>query len=261
MSKIKLQMQIMPYDPIARVIWATPDPAHVVSLACSVTQKGIFAEEGVSHTERLSRLIRFLRTAKHGNPLEHAVICFDIGQISRACADQLRTHRMSSPTMSSTHYQIHTGYCHRVHHNLVEDETTVKAINHAMAAYDHIVNVQKVPKEDARQLLPMSTEVRYMLTINARSLMHLLTTRLCYRNVVEMCMLANVLHGHAREWFPDLFEDVGPTCNFLEQGTPGRKCYEGKMACNFKARASEVNEAIYEGYCSRVHKETKYERM
>ena len=220
---------ILPYDPKVEVLWATPNPAEAVTHACSVTQRGIFAL-GVGLTCDKAKLVQFLYNAGHGNPLEHAVISFDITQISRACADQLRTHRMASHTMSSTHYQDHGGYTHRVDSwEFITDKHLVSgAIEHAMAAYHKLTAHRDVPVSVARQILPLSTEARMILTINARSLMHMLPLRMCYRNTVETILLAERLCKAAHSWFPELFACAMKPCDY-------EGCKEGKMKCNYAA--------------------------
>ena len=222
---------ILPYDPKVEILWATLDPAKAVTRACSVTQKGVFAQgvfaQGVELTCDQAKLIQFLYHAGHGNPLEHAVISFDITQISRACADQLRTHRMASHTMSSTHYQDHTGYKHRVSREILADADLPLAIETAMHGYDLAIRTN-LPKEDARQLLPLSTEARMILTINARSLMHFLPLRMCYRNTIETILLAERLRKAAYTWFPELVHMAVKPCDY-------EGCKEGKMKCDFAA--------------------------
>ena len=220
-------VKILPYDPEVKIIWSTPNPVEVVTRACSNTQKGIFTQA----VKPNAALIKFLYEAEHGNPLEHAVISFDITQISRACADQLRTHRTTSPTMSSTHYQDHSDYPHRVSAEMSYSSTTnfggvvtAEAIEVAMQRYHDMIE-RGYAKEDARQLLPLSVEVHYILTINARSLAHMLYTRMCYRNTIETILCAERMHRAAMLWFPALFEHVGRSCD------KGR-CKEGKMRCD-----------------------------
>lgn len=227
-------MRIHFYDPQVKVLWATPSPTEVVTQACSVTQQGVFASEA----EPNAALMKFLYTAEHGSPLEHAVICMDITQISRACADQLRTHRMASHTMSSTHYQDHRAYHHRVEacENGVNFEFMAKGIEAAVAGYEQAVD-NGMPKEAARQCLPLSIEVRHMLTINARSLANFIRLRSCYRNTMEMVLLAERMRMVALNWFEDLFKWVDKPCVF-------EMCHEGKMHCDYKT--FEARKVYYE---------------
>lgn len=225
--------KIRPYNPHVQVIWATPNPTDVVTRACSITQKGVFAGEAVPN----AALIQFLNSAEHGSPLEHTVISMDITQISRACADQLRTHRLCSPTMSSTHYQDHSDYTHRVDESFLYGPGAARrtfAIDRVMDVYKQALSLGML-KEEARQLLPLSIEVRYMLTVNAWSLAHILRRRMCYRNTIETVLCANRIWEEACEWFPDLFLYVGKPC------THG-VCKEGKMRCNFAAAEQRLKQ-------------------
>ena len=219
---------IMPYDPKVEVLWATPDPLDVVASACSVTHKGAFALGADQYTDK-ERLIHFLHRAGHHSPFEHAVISLDITQISRACADQLRTHRMASHTMSSTHYQDHSGYVHRVSYDVLADPMLQVTIDTSMAGYALAIKTGLL-KEDARQLLPLSTETRVILTINARSLAHMLPLRMCYRNTIETVLLAERIREVVYSWFPVLFACAMRPCDYDSIG-----CREGKMACNMAA--------------------------
>lgn len=233
-------MKILEYDPQIKVIWATPNPTEVIGLACDVTQKGMFS----NGKDATPKLIKFLYQASHGSPLEHAVICLEISQISRACADQLRTHRIASPTMSSTHYQDHSHNTHRVAKELVDNPYAIVAIKKAMAMYETLIETG-YPKEEARQILPLSVEVKYLLTINARSLAHMLKTRLCYRNTIETILCAQAIYGKAYDWFPELFEHVHTVC-------VNDKCKEGIMCCDYEdvhnklGKYGEVNESKVE---------------
>lgn len=217
-------VKILPYDPKVEIIWSTPKPAEIVGMACSTTQKGIFAC-GVNTSPKL---IQFLYSAEHGNPLEHAVICLDITQISRACADQLRTHRTCSSTMSSTHYQNHSDYPHRVPIEMEQDPAVYSSTAECMNAYEQLVD--HYGTGDTRQLLPLSIEVRYMLTINARSLAHMIRLRSCYRNTIETILCAKRMRAVAVKWFPELFDHVDKPC-YEAHNEAG--CHEGKMRCNF----------------------------
>lgn len=217
-------VKILPYNPKVKVLWSTPKPALIVTKACSVTQKGIFANVDSPS----SVLIKFLLDADHGNPLEHAVICFDISQISRACADQLRTHRMCSPTMSSTHYQDHSDHPHRMPIEMCSDGL-IGWVDEGLEFMIKAYNMTKhAAHAEARQILPLSIEVRYMLTINARSLAKMLPMRMCYRNTIETILCAERVRRQAVEWFPELFGWIEKPCVF-------GKCKEGKMACDHKA--------------------------
>lgn len=157
--------------------------------------------------------------------MEHAVICFRITDVSRACFDQHVRHRIASYTSSSQHYQDYTSYDCFVHPYLVEDERVQKAHTEALKAYNLLMQDGEA-KEEARMMLPMSAGVNVVATMNARSLINFLQLRLCRRNVQEMRMLATAVHTMCCDWFPELFSMIGPYC-FMHNG----RCNQGKMSC------------------------------
>ena len=228
-------VKLLPYDPCVKIQWATPNPLYQICNAAANTMKGIFAKEQVVST----KIPSFLYRANHGSPLEHAVISFELTQISRACLDQLVRHRMGSFTSSSQHYQDHRDYPMRMSHKLIESYRAVKPavgymMNEAILGYSYLID-EGVQKEEARMLLPMSTEVRVIWTVNARSLANFINLRTCRRNVMEMLLLATRVRKQAQEWFPELFDDVGPDCT-----QPWVLCRQGKMQCDFFNRNEEM---------------------
>lgn len=211
---------LKPYAPKAQVIWSTPHPANVVALAAQQTMKKNPEIKG-----NPSALLSFLISADHLNPVEHAVICFRITDVSRACFDQHVRHRIASYTSSSQHYQDYTSYDCFVHPYMVNDERVQKAHAEAVNAYALLMQDGEA-KEEARMLLPMSAGVNVVVTMNARSLINFLQLRLCRRNVQEMQMLATAMHSMCCDWFPELFSMIGPYC-FMHNG----RCNQGKMSC------------------------------
>lgn len=100
-----------------------PYPANVVALAAQQTMKKNPEIKG-----NPSALLSFLISADHLNPVEHAVICFRITDVSRACFDQHVRHRIASYTSSSQHYQDYTSYDCFVHPYMVNDERVQRRI-------------------------------------------------------------------------------------------------------------------------------------
>lgn len=224
-------VKLLPYDPRVNIQWATPNPLYQICNAATNTMKGIFAKEQVANT----KIPSFLYRANHGSPLEHAVISFELTQISRACLDQLVRHRMGSFTSSSQHYQDHRDYPMRVSINMANpDATWTNLMDTVMSEYAWALD-NDVAKEEARMLLPMSTEVRVIWTVNARSLANFINLRTCRRNVMEMLLLATRVRKQAQEWFPELFDDVGPDCT-----QPWVLCRQGNMQCDFFNRNEEM---------------------
>lgn len=219
------------YNPKVEVLWSTPNPCHIVCTAARNSMKGIRATGEITYSEQLPK---YLFEANHGTPLEHAVISFEITQISRAAFDQLRTHRIGTFTSSSQHYQNHSDYeCYVAKEML---ETAEHALDTAFKEYNGRIQ-DGMPTYEARQLLPMAVEVRTIWTVNARSLINFINQRVCRRNVAEMILLAHRVHLRAIEWFPELFNHVN--CDCMQQASQW-KCKQGRMKCNM----NEVNETL-----------------
>lgn len=197
--------------PIINVVWSTLNPGATVAKACTISMKGKDAQEVDSN----EKLIRYIYTANHSSPLEHAVISMDIGNISRACLDQLTRHRMGSFTTSSTHYQNHSDYQISMDAN---DEVKL-LMDEVFKMYEQLAASSF---EQARQILPLGVESRCIWTVNARSLANFLNLRLCKRNVPEMVTLASSIQNVAVNWFPELFTIVGPDCKQTQ-------CTQGHM--------------------------------
>jgi len=218
-------MKILTYDDMkATVLWKSPLPQDIVKVALNVTMK---RKALLELDETLSpALTKFLVTAKHTSLLEHAVICFYLQNVSRSFLAQITRHRICSFTASSQHYQDYRDYPMVVHPDQKDNPMMRAALVEALHRYERLVDAvdARVLPQEARQLLPNASAVHMVWTINARALMNFLNLRCCKRNVDEMRHAAEVIRYEAIEWWPELFECIGPDC-FMD------KCTQGKMSC------------------------------
>jgi len=213
-------------DLVIYVLRCTYDPHLLVAEACNTTQKrdvNGFLDVG---SDRIPKLIKYLVTANHTSPLEHAVITVRIEGMSRSLLAQLTRHRMGSFTASSQHYQQYEEYSHVIHPDMVTLEGVADFLKRADNMYNYCIE-SGIPKEEARQVLPNAKAVNLMWTVNARSLVNFFNQRLCRRNVKEMLQFAIQLHTTCYEWFPELFKHVGPDCEMLGG------CTQGHMKANY----------------------------
>ena len=216
-------MQIKPYDPRIVTINATHNPTGIVAMAAHNTQLAPRSTLLAAPANHNSALIKYLVEAGHTSVLEHAHITFVIDQISRGCADQLRTHRMGSWTVSSTHYNKHEDVTYYMDIMSCGNPAIIEQLIQHHELY--IKERERIGAE-ARQMLPLATETRLMWTVNARALLNFFRVRLCERNMQEMVMCAYRILEQAKEWFPELFclPYVGPDCEYIG-------CTQGSMAC------------------------------
>ena len=75
------------------------------------------------------------------------------------------------------------------------------------SAYEKLTTAG-VPKEDARYILPSAIKTKLVMTLNARSLMHMVWQRTALQAQWEIRQLAENLHGLAREATPELWTRI-----------------------------------------------------
>lgn len=187
-----------------------------VANAARLTQMNPY-KEGTPHALK-EGLIKYLYQADHRSVFQHVVMSVRMYNISRSCADQVRTAHHLSVTSTSQHYKDHSEFPFFCKDGDVE----VQCLR-AREAYTDMVN-DGMPKEEARQCLPMAMGASLIVTGNAQAWANFLHTRLCRRNVEEMILLAKRMDSILSDWFPELFHAVGPQC--YED-----KCKQGRMSC------------------------------
>lgn len=82
-----------------------------------------------------------------------------------------------------------------------------------------------VDKEDARNILPMSTQTRIVMTMNVRSLYNFFHLRCCERAQSEIRQLAHLMLEEVKKIAPGLFKTAGAPCEATGL------CPEGSMSC------------------------------
>lgn len=217
---------------------ATPDPERLVCLAArgdymksppwtvdfDTVMKPI---QGKTPEEKIERFLQQLILAGHWGPFEHPVITFGIEGMSRVTLAQLTRHRIAS-------FDIQSGRYVSLKRLTPEDfiwppsfsleavksrergageitlspeeraEIVNRAFREVLSAYQALVQ-GGVPKEDARYLLPEATPVNGTMSINARSLMHVIALRSFGDAQWEIRDLVSQMLEIAHEWMPITF--------------------------------------------------------
>ena len=95
--------------------------------------------------------------------------------------------------------------------NIQSNEAAYRAYDEALkgvySAYEKMV-AAGVPKEDARYILPSAIKTKIVVTLSARSLMHLVWQRTALQAQWEIRELATVLHRLAKEAAPELWTKI-----------------------------------------------------
>lgn len=188
-----------------QLIAITPDAEALIARCARVSHRS----EGTG-PESDRKLIRRLVELGHDSVLEHAVATFAISGVSRACANQLTRHRLASFVQESQRY-VDVRDRPLVRPPSFSDEDWQEARRlyaDALALYENLV-ARRVPKEDARFVLPIGAATQLVLTANFRELRHILRLRLARSAQWEIRELGRRMLTILLDHAPSVFEDLG----------------------------------------------------
>ena len=147
----------------------------------------------------------------HESIIEHASITFDISGISRACSHQLVRHRIASYSQESQRYVDMTAPEFVIPPAVAESPQAMAVWNDLMGqvteAY-HRLRDLGVLKEDARFVLPNATATRIIVSMNLRSLRHLIAVRCDRAAQWEIRALALEMLRQVHALAPAVFDDL-----------------------------------------------------
>lgn len=143
--------------------------------------------------------------------LDHVFYMFEIEDCSRVTTHQLVRHRAVSYDQESQRFSAATREGVVTPPSIQADEAAYRAYDEglkaAYAAYEKMV-AAGVPKEDARYVLPSAIKTKLVMTLNARSLMHMVWQRTALQAQWEIRELATILHRLAQEATPELWTKI-----------------------------------------------------
>lgn len=200
---------------------------------CAAAAHSCYSEKGATDLmeewdeERGARWLGNPLASGHRSVIEHASYTFSIEGISRACTHQLVRHRLASFSQQSQRYVRQDGADYVMPESIGEDEEAARRFR---ALMDHIWEEyqflsERVPKEDARYVLPNACTTKITVTMNARELWHFFELRCCNRAQWELRAVADEMLRLVRKVSPFIFDKAGPPC--VSRG----RCPEGKMSC------------------------------
>lgn len=135
----------------------------------------------------------------HMSVYEHVSFTFIIEDVSRALLAQLTRHRHAAYSVQSQRYCDMLN-CEFVIPENIDSFSVWSALRHVADAYKAMIN-NRVPKEDARMILPNATPTTLAFTVNARALVEISGQRLCNRAQKEI-----------RELFQSIKKEVAVVC-------------------------------------------------
>ncbi len=175
------------------------------------------------------RLIKLVLSSGHTSTLEHANFTFAVQGISRTCTHQLVRHRIASYSQQSQRYvKMGSNFNYIIPPAIGNNKKFLKIFKNqilqAKKVYDELIKAG-FKKEDARFLLPNSSETKIVITMNARALLHFFEKRLCIRAQWEIRQMADLMLKQVKKIAPNIFRYAGPTCKTQ------KICWEGDMSC------------------------------
>ena len=218
----------------AELIKYTNDPEQTIALAAKLCYSDSDIQNLKTDIESkdISGFIKKLLSLGHLSTMEHASFTFGIEGVSRALLAQITRHRIASFSVKSQRYVRAENFNYIIPpaiKNLGKD--AVSEFNRQMKVIQGFYDgwLEKLEdgekgNEDARFVLPNASETKFLLTMNARELMHFFELRCCNRAQWEIRELAWQMLKLVNKVAPTIFSLSGPSCVF-------KNCGEGKMSC------------------------------
>jgi thymidylate synthase (FAD) len=208
---------------------------------CAAAAQSCYSDKGASELfdsttdEKAKKMIKKVVGMGHLSVVEHAYFTFSVEGVSRSLTHQLVRHRIASYSQQSQRY-VSMGKAEYVLPPSIAGDPESKRLykktmDDAWKAYNELA--KKVPKEDARYVLPNACDTNITVTMNARELWHFFSLRCCRRAQWEIRMMAWKMLAEARKAAPILFDNAGPGCF---RGP----CPEGEYACGKPYRKGEI---------------------
>lgn len=234
-------MNIKNVSPRVTLLRYTPEPEKTVALAAKLCYSDLDIDQLKNDVDfqDTSKFINMLIKMGHLSPIEHASFTFSIEGVSRALLAQITRHRIASFSVKSQRYvgadktfnYIIPPAIEKLGEDaVIEYKNQMKQIHNWYIDWQKKLGVGEASNEDARFVLPNATETKFVMTMNARELMHFFALRCCNRAQWEIREVAWRMLEEVSKVAPNLFKNSGPSC-------VGGVCNEGKMSCN---KAQEV---------------------
>ncbi|MCL2598530.1 MAG: FAD-dependent thymidylate synthase [Firmicutes bacterium] len=213
----------------------TPNPEAAIAAAAKLCYSGLELDEivGKCYEQDNTKFLTMLQDVDHLSPYEHASFVFAVEGVSRALLAQITRHRLASFSVRSQRYVSEQEFGYIVPPSIEAlgqkaIDKYAKQMKQMDAWYkewqETLGGKGEKSNEDARFVLPNATETKFVITMNARELLHFFKLRTCERAQWEIRELAWSMLALVLKVAPNLFAKAGPGC--CNTG-----CKEGKKAC------------------------------
>ncbi len=163
------------------LIYTTPDYLMAIWLAGHTCHSPMAPQElyrDPVDSGKMAKLVDFLINAKHLSVLEHCSMTFAVSGVSRALLAQYSRHRIGvSLSVQSQRYVSERSSGGSIFDHVIPPtvmaspeamDVFLKAMDLCQDAYDKLIDC-KVPREDARFVLPNAACTNFVTTLNLRS--------------------------------------------------------------------------------------------
>ena len=185
----------------------TPNAEKVIEKAGRTSYQSYEKQTETSYKSFIKMLIR----NKHESVLEHVTASFRISGISRALTHQLVRHRLCSFTQQSQRYVNEKNFNYIEPDDIKSDpralEIYIELMEQIRNRYSQLRDLG-IKKEDARFVLPNSTESEIIMTANFRELRYVITLRGEKAAQWEIRRLAIEILKILKKEVPDVFQDM-----------------------------------------------------
>ena len=210
----------------------TADPEQNVVAAIRQCYSSVGAQKLKEKTteEVKKRLIKQVIESGHTSTLEHATFTFAIDGVSRVTEIHLIRHRIASYSIQSGRYVKRGDAAYRIPPKIkmMENKKLYKKylehLDKTQELYNELVEAG-IPAEDARYCQPQSIQVKIVMSMNARELLHFFSVRTCARAQWEVQEVARQMLALVKKVAPIIFENAGAPC------ISEKICDQGKLSC------------------------------
>lgn len=214
------------------IVSAMPNPQQTVWAAMHQDYSSNFVMDEALPEEKLAGEIAIKRLLQgdrgHYGPLEHPQIVISCGYFPHSTVQQLRTHRIASFDVQSFRYTSEALIGAARGRQDVEDVVYFRPVGEYRdrdgKKYEYTTEMRKTDKavaldllvryadkielgrseEHARGVIPFDVRQHFVMSVNARSLMHLLDLRAKADAQLECQWFCDLLMDVFRQWMPEV---------------------------------------------------------
>ena len=217
----------------------TKDPEKVVAVAvrqCYSPASASDMKKKITEAER-AKFIKMVVATGHTSTIEHVSFTFAIEGVSRVLTHELVRHRIASYSQQSQRYINGKNFGFVTPPTILSKKEAKNIFDETIKdlgeKYEKLIEIG-IPKEDARFILPNATDVKIVVTMNARSLFNFLQKRMCNRAQWEIRMMATLMHKELMKVAPNIFKYAGPSCK------TENICWEGERNCGLPGKNKKI---------------------